>query len=211
MSTASTGSPRLVRHETDVADRPDAVLVADVGDGVEQAWAELYRRHRRSVHFAASRRCGAILADEVVQEVFVRLWRAPERFDARRGSLRSYLVMQATGRAIDLLRSESSRAARQQRVGRRDHDEHPGVETVVLARWAGTDVRRAVEALPPPERQAIALAYFGGHTYREVAHLLDLPEGTVKGRIRTGLARLRAHLVDNPDSPALMAEARRGE
>lgn len=196
-----------VREEGALGEHSDAALAAAVGGGVEQAWAELYRRQRRRVHLAASRVCGPILADEVVQEVFVRLWRAPERFDGSRGSLRSYLALQARGRAIDLLRSESSRAARQQRVGLDDHDAGADVETVALARGVGADLRRAVAGLPSAERHAISLAYFGGLTYREVAQSLDLPEGTVKGRIRTGLARLRERLVDDPSTTAYVARS----
>ena len=122
---------------------------------------------------------GRTLAEEVVQEVFLRLWNDPERYDPSRGTLRSYLLAQTHGRSVDLLRSEGARRAREERE----------------ARATAEQVRRAVEKLPAPERQCIALAYFGGHTYREVAARLDEPEGTVKSRIRSGLKRLRHELA----------------
>jgi RNA polymerase sigma-70 factor (ECF subfamily) len=147
--------------------------------------------------FALARRVlnDAARAEEVVQEVFLRLWNAPERFDPDRGSLRSYLLSHAHGRAVDAVRSDSSRRDREDREGLRaavvDYDLEREVGDVIIAEH----VREAVAALSPGERDAIELAYFGGHTYREVAVILDEPEGTIKTRIRTGMVRLRQGLV----------------
>lgn len=175
----------------------DATLARAVLDRDERALAELYRRHGGPC-FALARRVLAdrVLAEEVVQEVFVRTWNAPERFDAERGSMRSFLLAQVHGRSVDLLRAETSRRAREERDALRSQAVDDDLERAVLDLTEGEAVRRALQTLAAGERDAIELAYFGGHTYREVAVILEQPEGTVKSRIRSGLLRLRAALID---------------
>jgi RNA polymerase sigma-70 factor (ECF subfamily) len=136
------------------------------------------------------------LAEEVVQEVFLRLWSQPDRFDPDRGSLRSYLLAQSHGRAVDLLRSETSRRRREEREARATAESGYDIEREVLDLAVGEHVKDVLNKLPSEERQAIELAYFGGFSYRQVATKLDQPEGTVKSRIRSGLKRMRADLVD---------------
>jgi RNA polymerase sigma-70 factor (ECF subfamily) len=147
--------------------------------------------------FALAKRllADAAMAEEIVQEVFLRNWNQPEKFDSERGSLRSYLLAQCHGRSVDLLRSETSRRAREERDVRRTAEKGYDLEHEVLDLSMAERIKEAMGALPDIEREAISLAYFGGHTYREVADLLDQPEGTVKSRIRTGLKRLRTELV----------------
>jgi RNA polymerase sigma-70 factor (ECF subfamily) len=135
------------------------------------------------------------LAEEVVQEVFLRLWNDPVRYDPARGSLRSYLLAQAHGRSVDLLRSEGARRAREEREARATAEAGYDVEHEVWDLATADQVRQAIERLPAAERECIALAYFGGRTYREVASQLAEPEGTVKSRIRAGLKRLRQELL----------------
>jgi RNA polymerase sigma-70 factor (ECF subfamily) len=173
----------------------DLAHVAALGDRL--ALGELYSRHAGPC-FALARRVLAdrVLAEEVVQEVFLRLWRRPERFDANRGSMRSFLFAQVHGRSVDLLRAETARRAREQREAFRSPTVDIDLERAVAELSEGEAVRRALADLSEGERGAIELAYFGGHTYREVAVLLELPEGTVKSRIRSGLLRLRAALID---------------
>ncbi len=135
-------------------------------------------------------------AEEIVQEVFVRLWNEPERFDPDRGSLRSFLLAQTHGRAVDLLRSDTARRNREDRDARAAAEAGYDVEHEVWDLAVADQVREAVVALPEEERRAIELAYFGGRTYREVAAELGAPEGTIKSRIRAGLRRMRAVLAD---------------
>jgi RNA polymerase sigma-70 factor (ECF subfamily) len=130
-----------------------------------------------------------------VQDVFVRLWERPERFDPDRGTLRAFLVRDAHGRAVDRVRSETARARRQERH-EREHLEG-GATDLDREVWnmiRSEKMRAAVAELSPGEREAILLAYYGGFTYREVATLIGAPEGTVKTRIRSGLRKLAGKL-----------------
>ena len=183
--------------QDDVAQLSDIGLVVAITRRQRDALAEVYRRHGERVHRRARVVVGESLADEVVQEVFLRLWQEPERFQPHRGVLRTFLLKQAHGRAVDLLRSENARRARESADVHQKTNAGAEVEDAALARLAGEDLWRALSSLHDGERDAIALAYFAGHTYREVADLLEQPEGTVKGRIRSGLARLRAQLSDD--------------
>ena len=182
------------------SDTSDAALVIAIGRYQQAALAEAYRRHAGAV-FGLARRLlnDQARAEDIVQEVFVRLWNQPDRFDPDRGSLRSYLLTNAHGRAIDLIRSDSSRRKREEREAREISDQANSGYDISHEVWdmalAG-HVREALDALSEGERQAIELAYFGGRTYREVADELGVAEGTIKSRIRSGLKRLRAELSD---------------
>ena len=180
----------------DLTQCSDAVLVVAISRYRQDALAEAYRRHAGAV-FALARRLlvDAALAEEIVQEVFLRIWNQPEKFDPDRGSLRSYLLAQCHGRSVDLLRSETSRRLREERDARRTAEKGYDLEHEVVDLSVAERVQEALAVLPEGEREAIALAYFAGHTYREVAELLEQPEGTVKSRIRSGLRRLRTDLV----------------
>ena len=175
----------------------DASLVVAIGRWREDALAEVYRRHGGAAYALARRLLNdRELAEEVLQEVFLRLWNAPERFDPDRGSLRAYLLAQTHGRAVDLLRSETSRRRREEREARESTAFGDDIEREVVDLTVSEKVKEVVAALPKDERQAIELAYFGGHTYRQVAVMLEAPEGTVKSRIRSGLRRLRTELAE---------------
>lgn len=180
----------------DLSAASDATLVVAIGRWNESALAEVYRRHGGTVHALAQRVLGSDgRADDVTQDVFVELWRRPERYDPARGTLRAFLVTVAHGRAVDVLRSESARAGREQRTARETAAAGYDVENEVWDLTMADQLKLAISHLSEPERKAIELAYFNGHTYREVAALLGEPEGTIKSRIRAGLRRLRATLV----------------
>ena len=181
----------------DLRDASDAALVVAIGRWREDALAEVYRRHAGAAFGLASRLLNdRSTAEEVLQEVFLRLWNRPERFDAERGSLRSYLLAQTHGRSVDLLRSDTSRRRREERDARESPAVSDDIEREVIDLTVAEQVKEVVAGLPEDERKAVELAYFGGHTYRQVAVLLGAPEGTVKSRIRSGLRRMRQDLVE---------------
>ena len=181
----------------DLGAASDAALVVAIGRWREDALAEVYRRHAGAAYALARRLLNDNqLAEEVLQEVFLRLWNDPERFDPARGSLRAYLLAQTHGRAVDLLRSETARRRREEREAREAPGFGDDIERQVIDLTVSEKVKEVVAGLPTEERQAIELAYFGGHTYRQVAVMLEAPEGTVKSRIRSGLRRLRTDLAE---------------
>jgi RNA polymerase sigma-70 factor (ECF subfamily) len=182
---------------TEVSELSDGQLAVAIGRFKESALAEAYHRHGGAVLGLAKRVTGDTgEAEDVTQDVFVRLWQHPELFDCSRGSLRTYLLTVTHGRAVDTVRSRVSRTRRE----RRDANEvaaivyDPDLEVQDLA--LADKMMRAMASLTDDERRAIELAYFEGHTYREVAALLEEPEGTVKSRIRSGLRRMRLSLSD---------------
>ena len=174
----------------DVSEMTDANLVVAIARWRQEALAEAYRRHGGGVFGLARRLLGdGESAKDIAQEVFLRLWKQPERFDPSRGSLHSYLLAQTHCRSVDVLRSETAGRRREECDVRPATD--GGVERHVQDLAVGAQVREALAGLPEAERRAVTLAYLAGHTYREVACLLGEPEGTVKSRIRSGLRRLR--------------------
>jgi RNA polymerase sigma-70 factor (ECF subfamily) len=163
-------------------------------DRQEEALSETYRRFGQKVYrtaFGVLRR--SELAEDVTQEVFARLWNRPERFDSTRGTLSGFLQLDAHGRSVDLLRSERARADREIREQQLSASSNSpmSLEEEVMKRISSERIRDALETLEADERLPIALAFFQGHSYRRVAEALDLPEGTVKSRIRRGMSRLK--------------------
>jgi len=169
----------------------DVALVVRVARGDHVALAALFDRHAAAVHSFATRLCGSDHADEVVQEVFVRLWQRPERFDIDRGSLRTFLHTDTRGRAVDLMRTNGARRKRELTDFERQQPQGDSVDDAAVGGLLHDDIAEVIATLPRRERDPIVLAYFEGHTYREVAALLKQPEGTIKSRIRAGLSRLR--------------------
>jgi RNA polymerase sigma-70 factor (ECF subfamily) len=175
----------------------DARLVDAIDGGDQQAFAEAYRVHGGAAFGLARRVLGdGSLAEDVVQEVFLRLWRTPGRFDAGRGSLRAFLLADVHGRSVDLLRSELARRRREAHPDAGLEPPPNDLQDDVAARSLADQTRRRLSALSPDRRRAIELAYFSGYSYREVARILGAPDGTVKSWIRSGLAQLRESLTE---------------
>lgn len=179
----------------DISEASDAQLVTSIGRYSEVALAEVYRRHGGAVYGLARRVLNnSAEAEDVTQEVFLRLWNQPDRFDPLRGTLRSFLLAQSHAREVDAIRSLNARRAREMKdavkVARGSYDMQHEVWDLSLA----DKVTRALEELPEEERRVIQLAYFEGYTYVKVAEILNQPEGTVKSRIRTGMRRMRSVL-----------------
>jgi len=193
--TMSDVKLRLLRSVD--ADPPDVnELMRRVGKGDEAAFGALYDELSAMVHGVALRVVrNPAIAEEVAQEAFVEMWRVATRFDADKGSVHGWASTIAHRKAVDRVRSEQARTDREDRD--HTHDPKPATDTVVetieLAEER-SEVRVALESLTEVQREAVTLAYFGGNTYREVAALLETPEGTVKTRIRDGLIKMRDQL-----------------
>jgi RNA polymerase sigma-70 factor (ECF subfamily) len=175
----------------------DVALVIAIARYNADAFAEAFRRHAGAVFSLAQRMLWErALAEELVQEIFLRLWEQPDRYDQARGSLRSFLLMDAHARCVDRIRSDTRRREREERTARAVVVTEYDLDLEAHDLDVAEQVRDVMATLSDAERRAIELAYFGGHTYREVARILDEPEGTIKSRIRTGLMRLRTQLLD---------------
>jgi RNA polymerase sigma-70 factor (ECF subfamily) len=184
-----------------VADRPigrdpERRLHAGLLAGEEAALVELYERYGPLVYAVAVRLVrDPAAAEDVIQEVFVHVWRRPATFDPAAGTLQTWLAMLARRRAIDTIR----RVARQQRraaVETRAVPTAPDPAEAAVDAALTTSVRAAVDALPAAQRTAVLLAYADGLTAREIATRLGIPEGTAKSRLRLGLHRITRLLAD---------------
>ncbi len=171
--------------------------MARAGRGDAKAFSLIYDRHSTAAYSLAYRMCGRKgLAEDVVQEAFVSLWRAGARYEAKRGSVRTWILGIVHNRAIDALRRSTvhdSRRASDEGIEER-FEARERTEVEVARRGDATEMRQALETLPPDQLRVIELAYFGGYTHTEIAEMLDTPLGTVKGRMRLGLEKLRATL-----------------
>lgn len=165
-------------------------------DEAKAALAVAYRDHGRIVFNLAARVCGRAHAEDVTQEVFLRFWRHPERFDPSRGTLRIFLLTMAHSCSVDLVRSSQSRRAREDRTSRLSPIASTSLGDQLEADEANERVCIALNALPSGERDAIVTAFFGECSYRQAAVVLGEPEGTIKARIRAGLRRLAPLLAE---------------
>lgn len=177
-----------------IQSRPtDAELARRVAEGDRSALEFLFQEYGGAVKAMAVRVLrNDDLAEDVVQDTFVSFWKAPHKFDPERGSLRTFLVTIAHRRGVDIVRSEVARSRREEKPPDPDHYD---VAEEVWSRNLSETVRSALEDLAEGEREAIALAYFGGLSYVEVAKRLGQPEGTVKSRIRSGMKKLSVSLA----------------
>jgi RNA polymerase sigma-70 factor, ECF subfamily len=175
------------------ADPTDVRLRERLVAGDDSALAEAYDRWAILVRTVASRILNdEAAADDITQDVFVRLWECPHEFDPARAALRTWLCIVARSRALDLVRR---RMVRDRHVAAAWADrEHSDVDDALIWNTETKVVRDAVRSLPDAQRTAVLLAYYEGLTYREVARRLDIPEGTAKSRLRVALAALADRL-----------------
>ena len=178
------------------AEATDAELAARMMDRDETALRDVIRRYGGIVDGMARRvLADATLAEEVAQDAFIALWRRPGSFDPERGTLKAFLTSVARNKAIDLVRREES-VKRTKRSLIDEMSTAPTSMTFEDEVQGRSTIVTAMQQLPAPQREAIALAYFGGRTYRDVASELGIPEGTAKTRMRDGLTKLRGLLGD---------------
>jgi RNA polymerase sigma-70 factor (ECF subfamily) len=177
----------------------DEDLMALVHDGEPRAFDVIFDRHSGAAFSLAYRMCGRrVMAEDVVQEAFLSLWRSGARYDRGRGSVRSWVLSVVHNRAVDAFRREVSRDRKNiSDEGLAERVEAPErTELEVEQRDDAHAVRGALQALPPDQRQVIELAYFGGFSHSQISEMLGLPSGTVKGRMRLGLSKLQLSLSD---------------
>ncbi len=169
------------------------------------AFAVLYDRHSRAAYWLAYRLMGERqAAEDLVQEAFLKVWRVAGSYRVHRGSARTWLLSIIKNRGIDQLRASASRRRIQDITQAMAPTSQPS--EVFAGTWRSSQreyLREALRGLPPEQLEVIELAYFSGYTRKEIAELLDLPLGTVKGRVRMGLKKMREYL----DSPRGMALA----
>ena len=158
-----------------------------------EAFAALYDRHARAAYSLAYRMMGEKqAAEDIVQDAFLKLWRAAGSYRAERGSLRSWLLTVVHNRSIDQLRSAASQRRTQEKVEASAPTSQPS--EAFAQSWRNSQrerVREALKTLPREQLKVLELAYFSGYTQKEIAQLLGLPLGTVKGRMRLGLEKMR--------------------
>ncbi len=176
----------------------DAELLALVKDGDAEAFELIYERHVGVAFGLAARICGSRgVAEDVVQEAFLSVWRGRDRYEPSRGEVRSWVLGIVHHRAIDRIRRSG--------VHERRRADAEGIEEVLEApdrteveiqqREQADEVRTALQTLPDEQRRVIELAYFDGLTHTEIASRLGAPLGTIKGRMRLGLLKLHAELT----------------
>jgi RNA polymerase sigma-70 factor (ECF subfamily) len=176
----------------------DEDLISLAGDGDAQAFAVLYDRHSRAAYSLAYRMMnGRQAAEDLAQDAFLKVWRAATSYRADRGCVQAWILSIVHNRGIDQLRSHASRRRTQDKVeasAARSQPSEAFAET-----WCNSQreqVREALNTLPQEQLKILELAYFSGYTHVEIAELLDLPLGTVKGRMRLGLRKLKKFFKD---------------
>lgn len=172
------------------------------------AFEVLYDRHGGAAYSLAYRIVGDRNgAEDVAQEAFLSIWRSNARFDRARGSVRSWVLSVVRNRAIDALRRGGNRAPKL------DHDDDAVLESrpaeeqteeQALRRETSRELRGAIESLPEDQSKVIELAYFGGFSHSEIAEILSMPLGTVKGRMRLGLEKIRVQIAESISADGIL-------
>lgn len=185
----------------DLSEARDRELMLRIGTGDQEAFRGLFGRYGPSAKALALRVVRQThLAEEIVQEAFMALWKNPDGYDQQRGSVKSWLMGMVHHRAVDLVRREEAQHRRAERSIPAALETEPDLADQVVAEVRAPEERRAVRAalggLPPDQRQVIELMYFGGRSQSQIATELDLPLGTVKSRTLLGMRRLRGALTE---------------
>jgi RNA polymerase sigma-70 factor (ECF subfamily) len=197
-------------------DVPDEVLAARVAAQDREAFAELYDRYARRVYLLAAHVLGPARAEDVVQDAFLSLWRRAHRYDSRRSVFAAWFMAVARHRVLDELRRRSleQRVLAVEPVDQllaETPDAALGVADAAVLRERDDVLLRALATLPPEQRRAIVLAYFGGLTHVEIAAALGEPLGTVKKRLQLGLRKLHRALAGERPLSAPVRTAERKE
>jgi RNA polymerase sigma-70 factor (ECF subfamily) len=195
-------SDRMPGSLNDLADED---LMQLVRRGEASAFEVVYERHSSAAFSLAYRMCGTrAQAEDVVQEAFLSLWRSNARYDRARGSVRTWVLGIVHNRAIDSLRRsvvhDRRRASDEGIEERFEAKDRTDVEVARLDE--ASEIRQVLTTLPPEQSRVIELAYFGGFTHSEIARMLDTPIGTVKGRMRLGLEKMRGQLAGLKELPS---------
>jgi RNA polymerase sigma-70 factor, ECF subfamily len=183
----------------DIRNLADEEAMQLVGEGNPRAFELIYDRHGGAAFSLAYRMVGKrVAAEDIVQEAFLSIWRSRMRYDRSRGSVRTWVLGIVHNRAIDSLRRGATHERRQETLDgvEERHEATERTDVEAARREEARSVRTALETLPDDQRRTIELAYFGGFTHSQIAELLDQPIGTVKGRMRLGLDKLRRQLAE---------------
>ncbi|HEV7400954.1 MAG TPA: sigma-70 family RNA polymerase sigma factor [Solirubrobacterales bacterium] len=177
----------------------DEELMPRIGEKDPDAFEVFYDRHGGVAYSLAYRIVGERgAAEDVVQEAFISIWRSGARYDRGRGSVRSWMLGIVRNRAIDFLRSKAGRAPKLDFDDDAVLEHRPAAELTdaeALRRETTHELRGALGELPGEQSKVIELAYFGGFSHSEIATMLEVPLGTVKGRMRLGLEKIRGELA----------------
>jgi RNA polymerase sigma-70 factor, ECF subfamily len=178
----------------------DEELMPLIGEKNPDAFEVFYDRHGGVAYSLAYRIVGERgAAEDVTQEAFISIWRSGARYDAARGSVRTWMLGIVRNRAIDFLRSKAGKAPKLDFDDDSILEHHPAAEQTeseALERETAQEVRGALDELPGEQAKVIQLAYFGGFSHSEIAGMLGVPLGTVKGRMRLGLEKIRGELAE---------------
>jgi RNA polymerase sigma-70 factor, ECF subfamily len=183
----------------DIRDLADEEVMQLVQDGSARAFELVYDRHGGPAFSLAYRMVGnRVAAEDITQEAFLSIWRSRLRYDAARGSVRTWVLGIVHNRAIDALRRSVVHDRRRETLDgvEERHEARERTDVEAARREESRHIRSALDTLPDEQRRTIELAYFGGFSHSQIAELLDEPIGTVKGRMRLGLDKLRRQLSE---------------
>jgi RNA polymerase sigma-70 factor (ECF subfamily) len=183
----------------DIRDLADEEVMQLVQDGNPRAFELLYDRHGGAAFSLSYRMVGnRVTAEDITQEAFLSIWRSRLRYDQARGSVRTWVLGIVHNRAVDALRRNVVHDRRRQTMEgiEERHEARERTDLEVARREEARNIRTALDTLPDEQRRTLELAYFGGFSHSQIAELLEEPIGTVKGRMRLGLDKMRRQLSE---------------